>query len=184
MAGKLLRGERVRLAAHEKDDNPIIRRWYDDPEFPHLLEYFPARPQRLEAVETALERMDKSEHDFLFGIRLMEADQLIGLISLEQIDWPNGTAWMGVGIGEPQYRGKGYGTEATQLLLKYAFHEINLHRVQLTVFAYNPAAIAVYEKLGFVKEGVMRERLHRDGQRHDVLMYGLLRHEWEKTSYN
>jgi RimJ/RimL family protein N-acetyltransferase len=86
---------------------------------------------------------------------------------------------MGVGIGEPQYRGKGYGTEATQLLLKYAFHEINLHRVQLTVFAYNLSAIAVYEKLGFVKEGVMRERLHRDGQRHDVLLYSLLRHEWE-----
>lgn len=179
MTSKLLRGERVRLAAHEKDDNPIIRRWYDDPEFPHLLEYFPARPQRLEAVETALERMNQSEKDFLFGIRLMETDQLIGLISLEQIDWPNGVAWMGIGIGEPEHRGKGYGMEATQLLLKYAFHEINPHRVQLTVFGYNPAAIAVYEKLSFVKEGVMRERLHRDGQRHDVLLYALLRPEWE-----
>lgn len=181
MAGKLLRGDRVRLAAHEKDDNPIIRRWYDDPEFPHLLEYFPARPQRLEAVETALDRMDRSEKDFLFGIRLVETDDLIGLISLEQIDWPNGTAWMGVGIGEAEHRGKGYGTEAIRLLLKFAFHEINLHRVQLTVFAYNPAAVAVYEKLGFTKEGVFRQRLHRDGQRHDVLIYGLLRPEWEAS---
>ncbi|MBI5667699.1 MAG: GNAT family N-acetyltransferase [Chloroflexi bacterium] len=125
--------------------------------------------------------MDHSDRDFLFGIRLRETDQLIGLISLEQIDWPNGTAWMGVGIGEPEHRGKGYGSEAIRLLLKFAFHEINLHRVQLTVFAYNPAAITMYEKLGFVKEGIMRERLHRDGQRHDVLLYALLRPEWEAS---
>jgi RimJ/RimL family protein N-acetyltransferase len=65
-----------------------------------------------------------------------------------------------------------------RLALDYAFSELNLHRVQLTVFAYNARAIALYEKLGFVREGVYREFLHRDGVRYDMYLYGLLRREW------
>ncbi|MEL7657044.1 MAG: GNAT family protein, partial [Bacillota bacterium] len=69
--------------------------------------------------------------------------------------------------------------EALRLLLRYAFDELNLYRVQLTVFSYNPGAIRLYEKLGFVREGVFREAVHRDGARHDMILYGLLRREWE-----
>ena len=66
-----------------------------------------------------------------------------------------------------------------RLALKFAFDELNLHRVQLTVFAYNDRAIALYEKLGFQREGTFREFLHRDGARYDMYLYGLLRREWE-----
>ena len=66
-----------------------------------------------------------------------------------------------------------------RLLLDYAFGELNLHRFQLTVFAYNERASALYEKLGFVREGVFREFLLRDGTRYDMYLYGLLRREWE-----
>ena len=64
--------------------------------------------------------------------------------------------------------------------MRFAFDELNLHRVQLTVFSYNERAIALYEKLGFQREGVYREHLQRDGRRYDMYLYGLLRHEWEK----
>ena len=86
---------------------------------------------------------------------------------------------MGLGIGDQSNWGQGYGYEAAQLALAFAFHELNLHRVQVTVFSYNERSIALFEKLGFQREGVFRERLQRDGQRHDMLLYGLLRPEWE-----
>jgi RimJ/RimL family protein N-acetyltransferase len=63
--------------------------------------------------------------------------------------------------------------------LRFAFHELNLHRVCLTVFSYNAPAIALYERLGFVREGVYREHIERDGQHFDMLLFGLLRREWE-----
>jgi RimJ/RimL family protein N-acetyltransferase len=64
------------------------------------------------------------------------------------------------------------------LVIHYAFDELNLHRLQLSVIAYNARAIAMYEKLGFVREGNYREFVERDGARHDLLLYGLLRPEW------
>jgi RimJ/RimL family protein N-acetyltransferase len=83
-----------------------------------------------------------------------------------------------MGFGDRQNWGKGYGTEAMRLALNFAFNELNLHRVQLSVFDYNERAIALYEKMGFVREGVYREYLQRDGKRYDMYLYGLLRREW------
>jgi RimJ/RimL family protein N-acetyltransferase len=68
-----------------------------------------------------------------------------------------------------------------RLLLHFAFGELNLRRVQLTVFSYNAAAIRLYEKLGFRREGAFREFVQRDGQLYDLYLYGLLRREWEAS---
>jgi RimJ/RimL family protein N-acetyltransferase len=62
--------------------------------------------------------------------------------------------------------------------LNYAFSELNMHRIQLTVFSYNERAIALYERLGFRREGTHREQILRDGKRYDMYLYGLLRREW------
>jgi RimJ/RimL family protein N-acetyltransferase len=86
---------------------------------------------------------------------------------------------VGIGIGEAEYRGKGYGTDAMQVILGFAFRELNLHRVSLSVFEYNPRAIRSYEKAGFRHEGRLRAEINRDGRRWDVLMMGILRTEWE-----
>jgi RimJ/RimL family protein N-acetyltransferase len=126
--------------------------------------------------------MQRSENDFIFGVRRCADELLIGLAGLDGISWTNGTAYLSIGIAEEGHRRQGYGREAMALLLRFAFDELNLHRLSLTVFAYNQAAIALYEGLGFVREGVFREHLHRDGQRHDMILYGILRHEWESAS--
>jgi len=76
--------------------------------------------------------------------------------------------------------GKGYGTDAMRVLLRFAFTEINLHRVSLTVFGYNPRAIRSYEKAGFVVEGRARQRLRRDGQWWEVVYMGILKDEWKE----
>jgi RimJ/RimL family protein N-acetyltransferase len=175
----LLRGERIRLSALTKDDVPTITRWYDNAEFARLYESTPAAPRPPASVEEWVSNLGKTGEAFSFGIRLLEDDRLIGMLELDEIEWAHGSGGLSLAIGEPEYWGKGYGSEALALALRFAFDELNLHRVELTVFAYNQRAIAMYEKLGFVREGVFRERIHRDGQRHDMYLYGLLRHEWE-----
>ncbi|WP_241494631.1 GNAT family N-acetyltransferase [Bacillus coahuilensis] len=121
---------------------------------------------------------ETSEKDYRFSIRLKSTDDLIGYMELDDILWSNRVGWISLGIGELEHRGKGYGKEAMDTILRYAFHELNLHRIQLTVFSYNEPAIHLYEKVGFQKEGTYRQFLERDGNRHDMLLYGLLKEEW------
>jgi RimJ/RimL family protein N-acetyltransferase len=90
-----------------------------------------------------------------------------------------GTAGVGIGIGEREYWGKGYSTDMMRVILRYAFTELNLNRVTLNVFEYNPRAVRSYEKAGFVVEGRERKAIHRDGKYWDVLFMGVLREEWE-----
>ena len=120
-------------------------------------------------------------NEFSFYIRTLDGDRLIGFVGLIDIQWNHGDAWMGIGIGERECWGKGYGTDAVRMILQYAFTELNLHRVSLGVFSYNRRAISSYEKAGFTHEGCERQVLHRDGSRADVLYMGILRGEWERS---
>lgn len=97
---------------------------------------------------------------------------------MHTIKWASQTADLAIAIGRPEYRGKGYGRDALTLTLNYAFNELNLFRVGLSVLAYNAAAIKAYERVGFVREGVRRQLVAREGQRYDMLLYGILRDEW------
>jgi len=85
---------------------------------------------------------------------------------------------MGIGIGDKAYWGRGVGTEVMNILLRYVFTELNLHRLSLTVFEYNQRAIRLYEKCGFKIEGINREYHFRDGRRWDLVSMGILREEW------
>jgi RimJ/RimL family protein N-acetyltransferase len=94
------------------------------------------------------------------------------------VNWGGRDAFVGIAIGERDYWGKGYGTDAMRTILHYGFTEINLRRVTLTVFEYNPRAIRSYEKAGFRHEGRLRQFLNREGRRWDMLYMGILREEW------
>ncbi|MGP4108643.1 GNAT family N-acetyltransferase [Virgibacillus sp. L01] len=107
-----------------------------------------------------------------------ESDTAIGVTSLINIDTKNRNAECIIDIGEKKFWGKGYGTEALKMLLEYAFLELNLHRVSLRVFSLNDRAIHIYNKLGFEKEGVMRESLYRNGKWHDIITMGVLKREY------
>ena len=104
----------------------------------------------------------------VFAIRLLDQESIIGTVGLAEIEWPNRVAWLGIGIGNPDDWGKGYGTEATKLIIDYAFKELNLIKLQLTVFDFNDRAITLYEKMKFIKEGTFRQFLERDGKRYDI----------------
>lgn len=176
--GNLFYGERVRLTALRPDDAQTMTRWYEDGEFARLFDASPAYPKTERALNKWLDDAERDPNTFAFAIRLLYSDDLIGYVDLSGIQWSHGCAWIAVGIGSAAHRGKGYGGEAVRLVLGFAFNELNLHRVQLTVFGYNQAAIHLYERLGFRREGAFREFLLRDGQRSDMLLYGLLASEW------
>ena len=108
----------------------------------------------------------------------LEDDRLIGYIGLEGDIFPHGEAFVGIGIGERELWGKGYGTDAMKVILRYAFQELNLRRVSLDTFEYNPRAIRSYEKAGFVHEGRAEDFLYREGRRWDLIFMGILREEW------
>lgn len=174
----MFRGEQVRLACLVKEDATILAAWTQDSGFLRLQDTGIAAMETEEKSLAFIERENESATSYAFGLRRLSDDALVGTIGLYEIEWANRTAWIGVGIGRREDWGKGYGTEGMELLLRYAFDELNLRRLQLTVIAYNARAIRMYEKLGFVREGAYREFVERDGERHDLFLYGLLRSEW------
>lgn len=178
MDANLLRGNRVRLTALDKRDIPAIARWYEDAGYLRLQESRIALPLSREQVAADLERLEEADDTIVLAIRTVADERLIGTVGFFEIEWANRSAWLSLGIGDRADWGKGYGSEALALGLRYAYDELNFHRLSLTVFDYNERAIALYEKAGFQREGVFREFGQRDGRRYDMYLYGLLRREW------
>jgi RimJ/RimL family protein N-acetyltransferase len=139
----------------------------------------PAPPGFGPGLSLGTEWFSKEENQNLFVIRALEEDKPIGFVGLDGFNWVAGDAWVGIGIGEPEYWGRGYGTEAMKLVLGYGFRELNLHRVSLCVFEYNQRGYKSYLKAGFVEEGREREWIKRDGRHWDMVYMGILRTEWE-----
>jgi RimJ/RimL family protein N-acetyltransferase len=175
---RLLVGKSVRLTALTKEDIPTFIRWYQDVEFLRLFDSRPAYPKTAEELGKWLDELQKDERTFAFAVRPVDGEEMIGYVELDGVAWQHGVCGFGVGIGDPANRGEGYGYEAGQLALAFAFDELNLHRITATVFSYNERSMALIEKLGFQREGAMREFLQRDGKRFDMFFYGLLRPEW------
>jgi len=174
-------GTFVRLSAFDPEEmSKAIPRWNLNSEYFRLLN---SAAQPLRSSKAALKRMEKnleetSLEEYNFSIRTLAEEKLIGEIGLEVDNWPGREAFVGLGIGETDYWSKGYGTDVMNVILRYAFTELNLKRVTLTVFEYNPRAIRSYEKAGFRHEGCLRRLLNREGRRWDELFMGILREEW------
>lgn len=182
MISDLFRGELVRLATGDPQMiAEAISRWQRDSEYWRLLASEAAYTYSVRAVKEWIEKdLEQDPPPFsMFLIRTLEDDRLIGDIGLDSVRNGHGDTFVGIGIGEREYWGKGYGTDAMRIMLRYAFTEMNLHRVSLDVFEYNPRAIHSYEKVGFKHEGCARGVLHRAGRRWDLIFMGILRAEWE-----
>jgi RimJ/RimL family protein N-acetyltransferase len=168
-------GARVRLAAPRPEDAAVVSSWTGDSRYLRLVDTDIAVPKTARDCERASCRVGDS---FDFRVRTLEGDTLVGFVALFGIEWNNRSAVTAIGIGDPANRRRGYAREAMTLLLRYAFAEANLERVGLDVISYNAAAIALYESLGFVREGVRRRAVLRDGRFADRFDYGILREEW------
>lgn len=182
MNESLWQGELVKLTAVNPETDPEqFARWWADSEHLRLLDSLLARPKRASQFTTDLAKWVNGDDNSLFAIRTVREAQLLGFIELEGFKWAQGTGWLAVTIGDRKYWGSGYGSEAVRLILRYGFTELNLQRIALTVFEYNPRAIRAYERCGFVVEGRAREFLNRAGRRWDLIYMGVLRDEWLRS---
>lgn len=179
MNNGLFKGNLVNLVPMDMDKDPeILSKWDHDSEFKRQFDVVPA------AMYSPI--MSKEWYETALGngaemiIQTAEDNKVIGVIELDGFDWAARSAWVGIGIGDADYRGKGYGTEAMQLILEYAFQELNLNRVNLNVFAFNKRAICSYEKCGFKYEGTQRDVIYKEDQRWDMIDMGILRSDWEE----
>lgn len=174
-------GRLVRLSAFDIDEmSKTFPRWFRNTEYSRLLSSSLGPMQSPKAAASWMEKeiLEPSIASYFFSIRTLAEDRLIGDLGLDVVDWSGRDAFVGLGIGETEYWGRGYGTDVMNVLLRFAFTEINLRRVTLTVFEYNPRAIRSYEKAGFCHEGRERKALNKNGRRWDILYMGILREEW------
>ena len=183
----IYRGELVRLSAMNAEEiSKAFARWGRDSEFRRLLDSGVSQLASAKGAQKWLEKEleEQSVNQHWFSIRKLDDDKLLGDIDLYVYNWPGRDAFVGLGIGEREFWGKGYGTDVMRIILRYGFTEVNLKRVTLTVFEYNPRAIRSYEKAGFRHEGRMRQVLNKEGRRWDILVMGILREEWmEQNGY-
>lgn len=181
MNQNIFTGELVRLAAMNPaiDAEPLAR-WQVDSEYMRLLESDPFMPATLAQMKRGIEKNFERDQAtrFEFMIHTLREDKPIGAIGLGGVRWNHGDAFVGIGLGDRDYWGNGFGTDAMLVMLRYAFTELNLHRVSLNVFEYNSRAQRSYEKAGFKVEGRQRQGMMRDGRRWDLIFMGILREEW------
>ena len=174
---KLLKGKLVYLDTLQSHDKSYLYKWRCNVSLERLVGPYQYLPVAFTQIN-----IDSHLQHVQFAIRTVKDRQLIGEISLQNVSWPNRNAELGISIGDSNYQGKGYGSEAIFLLIDYAFNELNLHRIQLSVVSYNDRAIAAYKKLGFVSEGTYRQYGMRDGKFYDLHLMGLLAPEWDPQS--
>ncbi|MCB9644697.1 MAG: GNAT family N-acetyltransferase [Myxococcales bacterium] len=151
--------------------------WARDLDLKRLSGPGPFLPASANSLLESLRSNKTTEVDF--AIRPLESEELLGQIGLKDISWRNQHAELYIRVGRPHW-GKGYGREAMDLLLRYAFMELNMHRIGLRVVDYNTRAITLYRKVGFQHEGTQRECGLRDQRRYNIECFGLLYPEWKE----
>ena len=184
---QLFEGKDIRFGPidHEKDSE-IEARWTHDSDFMRLMDTAPARPMSAAMVKKQYEKLEKQmeedKNQYYFAIRAREDDRLIGKAIIQWIEWANGHGFIRLGIGAAEDRGRGYGSQALNMLLRFAFSELNLFRLSAIVPEYNTAAIGLLKKNGFIEEVRRRQSVERDSRRWDLLVFGLLADEWRELA--
>jgi len=174
IAGKL-----VALGPLSKGMLPLFTRWINDFGAQHRVGFPIPGPMTHEAEEQWYESVSTGSDRHTFVIRERELMNPIGSTGLHGIDLRNRSATFGIMIGDPSARGKGYGTEATALMLDYAFTILGLHSVSLTVAEFNIAGQRAYSRAGFRKSGRLRENRWFAGRWWDQMYMDCLADEFE-----
>lgn len=183
MNGNGFEGIAVRLRPLRADDWRVSVNWRNDPRVrDYVLSYrLPVTPE-MEATWVERQRTDQSRQRIVLGIEECARDALVGYAYLQDIDWIDRVAELGILLGERPCWGKGLGREAVALMLGYAFGTLDMERLWVRVAAYNGAALRLFGAMGFTREGELRNHLYFQGARHDLIVMGLLRHEWHASA--
>lgn len=139
------------------------------------------RPISIDEEGDWFDGLKKREGDIVLAIEIRETRQFIGVIGIHRIDFLNGTATTGTLIGEKRFWGKGYGTDAKMLLLRYAFEELGLRKICSGAIAYNKRSLAYSKKCGYVVEGVLRKHILKGGAYRDEVILAVFKSGWKKA---
>lgn len=170
-------GERINLRPQKREDAEFIAKYQQDPDV--LDNYFMGHtlPPLKEFVERWYEHLAAQKEGYSFVIENKQGE-FIGTCHSMWMNMRNGTTYIAIFIGHPDYRSKGYGTEAMRLFLNFLFQEVGIRKVKLNVFAFNKRAIRCYEKSGFRVEGISIKEIYRYGEYHDTLAMAITRDEF------
>ncbi len=169
----MVSGQRIKLRPMEPSEADALWRWNHDPDVMRWMN--DGYPQSLAQVRQRL--TDRPANDYgelLLGIEVLADERLIGLVRLRDAEPELGCAELDLYLGEKEYWGQGYATDATRTICRYGFEKMRLHKISLTVVTENEAAHRVYLKVGFVEEGRLRQIFRRDGHWYDMFTMGLL----------
>lgn len=173
---KKLIGEKCYLSPISQEDAAQYSEWLSDIEVGISLGVY-SMQLSLPKEEKILQQMiDKNE--YVFGIVDKETDTLIGNCGLHNVNNIDGRAEFGIFIGNKSYWNKGFGKDATRLILDFGFNILNLHAIYWQVFEYNPAAMKLYEQVGFKKAGAFREAKIIGSRKFDVILMDILAEEY------
>lgn len=173
-----IRGETIDLVTTNPKWANLTCRWMNDPEVRHYSRN--EWPISIEEIKKWFEPSSSENiKDFVVFIIYHKKDNRpIGNVGLNRIDWINRNANIFWSIGEKEYWGRGIAPEASKLLIKYGFTELNLHKISARIFAPNKQSLRLAEKIGFKKEALLKEDLYVDGKYVDTHIFTLLKKGW------
>jgi len=180
-ATSLFNGRHVRLRELRDDDLPQLARWWNEPET-MVLQQHRLVPGPVGGVEEMFRNWsaNKDENGVGFSVETHEGE-LVGHLTLWGLKPRTRIATLAIIIGSP-HTGRGYGTDAVRLAVRYAFEELAANKVELQVWAFNDRAVHVYEKAGFTQEGRRRAAAYHRSAFHDEILMGILRDEYERPA--
>src|SRR5579864_2777234 len=174
MFGPILPGEKISLEPPRPEYLETYRLWFGNTDVTRymLFRFVPSPEGELEWYRNAA----SSQSDVLWAI--VAGGRPVGSTGIHRIDWLNRHAWTGTVIGEPDEWGKGYGSEVVRLRTRFAFDELNLHRLETESFAENTRMHRALQKAGYREIGRRRSHFFRAGKWQDELLFELLAEEW------
>jgi len=176
MIAPILKGDKIILKPIDLKHAAIRHKWYTDPK---VSQYQNFGNVSLRGLRRGMIERRKSKN-YLGWMIFTKGNVLIGEIQLRNIDFNNKSGLLSINIGETEFWGQGYATEATRLVSNFFFNKLQLNRIELDVFSKNIGAIKCYQKCGFKKEGIKRKACFKKGKFYDLILMSLIKDEYSK----
>ncbi|WP_077368750.1 GNAT family N-acetyltransferase [Anaerosalibacter sp. Marseille-P3206] len=164
-------GEKVCLRAYREEDVPKATSFVNDEELKKLLVTNIPFPMTLWEEEEWVKSQKSSQNgSYNFAIEDIETKKYIGGCGIQEVNWLSRVATVGIMIGDKEYWGKGYGTDAMKVLMDFIFNKMNIRKIRLSTFSFNMRARKSYEKCGFEVEGILKDEIFKDGKYYDEII--------------
>lgn len=178
----ILKGKVITLRAVEEEDLEMLRCIINDPEVERLLVGWAYPISKYQQKQWFINSSNSPEKRFIIDT---ENHGPIGLVVIGDIDWKNRTAVTGIKIGDKKYRGKGFGTDAIMTVMRYAFEELQLNKLETGILDYNTASLKLHcGRCVWKLEGIKRQCIYKEGSYHDLHILGILRNEYQELVKN